>query len=155
MSLPLAYDTPEMHVKLAMIAASYRRLIGEGLIPPGADPARAIWEHPRAIVAHGAEADPIFFFGNRVALARFEMTPEGFAEMPSRLSAGPVDREERQRALDAVAAKGFIAGYSGLRVSSTGKRFRIHGGMIWNLGGAGGALQGQAACFDRWDDLGN
>lgn len=112
-----------MQARLALIVASYRRLTGRELVPLAADPAQALWTARCAIVAHGTEADPIFFFGNRAALDRFDATPERFAAMPSRLSAEPMLREERQALLHRVTRDGFIDDYAGVRISATGRRF--------------------------------
>lgn len=142
-----------MRARLALIAASHRRLTGRPLVPPARDPVQALWAAPRAIIAHGIEPDPIFFFGNRFALDRFEMTLEAFTEMPSRLSAEPVLREERQALLDRVTRDGFIDDYSGIRISATGRRFRIERATVWNLIDEDGAIHGQAAAFDRTIDL--
>jgi hypothetical protein len=147
--LPMGFATPGMRSRLALITTSYRRLTGRELVAPGGD----LWTAPRAIVAHGIEADPIFFFGNRAALARFEMTPEQFATTPSRLSAEPMLREERQALLDRVTRHGFIDDYAGIRISATGRRFRIEAATVWNLIDEHGRVHGQAATFDRWTDL--
>ncbi len=142
-----------MRARLALIAASHHRLTGRALVPDGADPALALWEARAAIVAHGTQADPVFFFGNRAALDRFDTTLERFTAMPSRLSAEPMLRDERQALLDRVARDGFIDDYSGIRISAAGQRFRIERATVWNLIDAGGAVHGQAAAFDRWTDL--
>jgi len=136
-----------------LILSSYARLTGRALAAPANDPLEALWEAPRAIVAHGIEADPIFFFGNRIALARFEMTPEQFSRTPSRLSAEPLMREERQALLERVTRHGFIDDYAGVRISASGRRFRIEAATVWNLVDGDGAIHGQAATFDRWTDL--
>jgi N-carbamoylputrescine amidase len=62
--------------------------------------------------------------------------------MPSRLTAEAPDREERARLLAEVTAKGFIDHYSGVRVSSSGRRFRIEGAVVWNLIDQQGHLSG-------------
>jgi hypothetical protein len=108
---------------------------------------------PRVIVAKGTEADAIFFLGNRAALDRFEVTREAFTAMPARLSAEPMLREELQTLLDRVSRDGFIDDYSGIRISATGRRFRIEQATVWNLIEDQGAVHGQAATFDRWVDL--
>jgi hypothetical protein len=142
-----------MRARIALIAASYQRLTGRALEPSTADPAQALWAAPRAIVAHGTEADPIFFFGNRIALDRFDTTLEQFIAMPSRFSAEPMLRGERQGLLDRVNRDGFIDDYAGIRISATGRRFRIERATVWNLLDECGAIHGQAATFDRWIDL--
>ena len=151
--LPPHIDTPDMRSRLDLIAASYQRLTGRQLAPPAGDPARALWTAPRVIVAHGIEADPIFFFGNRAALDQFEMSLERFAAMPSRLSAEPMLREERQALLDRVARHGFVDDIAGIRISATGRRFRIERGTVWNLIDEHGSVHGQAATFDCRADL--
>ena len=62
---------------------------------------------------------------------------------PSRLSAEAPDRAERQALLDAVARNGFMTGYRGLRIASTGRRFWIEDGIVWELldGTASGAAR--------------
>jgi len=135
------------------IADSFARLLGRTLVDAGHDPVAALWNAPCAIVAHGVEADPIFFFGNRVALARFECDVVAFTAMPSRLSAEAPLREERQVLLDRVRDHGFIDDYRGVRISATGQRFRLEQAVVWNLIDRDGARHGQAACFDRWTML--
>ena len=142
-----------MRARLALIAESYRRLTGRALVPGGTDTAEALWEAPHVILAHGTEPDPIFFFGNRAALARFGMTLDAFAAMPSRLSAEPLHRDERQALLGRVTRDGFIDDYGGNRIAADGSRFRVEGATVWNLIDADGAVHGQAATFDRWTPL--
>ena len=146
--LPPHFDTPDMRSRLELIATSYRRLTGRELAEPATDAAQALWSASRVIVAHGIEADPIFFFGNRAALDQFEMTPERFTAMPSRLSAEPMLREERQALLDRVSRDGFTDDIAGIRISATGRRFRIAQGTVWNLIDAHGRIHGQAAAFN-------
>jgi hypothetical protein len=140
--------------RIALIADSFHRVTGQNLVPPGADPATALWAAPMVVLAHGTEADPVFFYGNRTALELFETIAADLVRMPSRYSAEPMEREERMRFLQAVAARNFIADYSGIRISQRGQRFRIAQATVWNLLDADGAIRGQAACFDRWEPLG-
>ena len=107
----------------------------------------AVWNAPRAIVAHGTEADPIFFYGNRLALQLFEMSFDQFARLPSRLSAEPLARTARARLLEQVSQRGYVDDYSGMRVASSGRRFMITGGTVWNLVDETGIRHGQAATF--------
>ena len=151
--LPARFAAPEMRARLSLIAESYRRLTGRDLVVPAADIAAALWAAPRVIVAHGTQPDPIFFFGNRMALERFETTLDQFTAMPSRLSAEPLLREARQALLDRVARDGFIDDYAGVRISAKGHRFRIEQAVVWNLLDDDGTVCGQAATFDRWTDL--
>src|SRR5690349_4597252 len=100
-----------------LIAESFARVTGGSLIPPGGDPAAAVWSHSSVIVAHGTEDDPLFFYGNRAALTLFELPAAEFAGMPSRLSAEPGDRATRAVLMEQVARDNFVRGYSGVRVS--------------------------------------
>ena len=100
-----------------------------------------------AIVAHGTEPDPLFFFANRAALGAFAATTGQFIGMPSRLSAEVPQRDARQALLDQVAARGFIDNYSGIRVRLSGERFRIEKATVWNLLDMSGTRHGQAAAF--------
>src|ERR1035437_6757302 len=111
----------ELRLILALIAESFQRLTGKPLVD---DPSpESLWNAPRVIVAHGTEADPVFFYGNRMALDVFEMDFASFTRLPSRYSAEPMNREERARLLERVSRDGFIDDYAGVRISATGKRF--------------------------------
>lgn len=137
--------------RLRVLAECFQRLTGAPLLPQlpddGTELAAALWSAPFAIVAHGTEADPIFFYGNRYALACFEMTFADFTRLPSRLSAEPVNQAAREQALREVAERGWLAGYSGMRIAQSGRRFRITECTLWNLADAAGTPQGQAAIF--------
>lgn len=135
--------------RLELIVSSFERLTGRRL----AEDAAALWSAPRAVVAHGLQPDPVFFYGNRLALALFETAADAFARMPSRLSAEPLLRDERARLLARVAADGFIDDYAGVRISASGRRFRIEQAVVWTLVDEGGVTHGQAATFDRWTRL--
>ncbi|TNC98888.1 MAG: MEKHLA domain protein [Gallionellaceae bacterium] len=136
---------------LRLIVESYLRLTGKPLIsnvPCDEDELReALWTAPRAIVAHGTEADPIFFYGNRWALELFEMSEEEFARLPSRLSAEPLAQEARLKLLEQVSQQGYVDGYSGMRIAKSGKRFMITEATVWDLLDEAGGFHGQAAVF--------
>ncbi|MGR9071580.1 MAG: MEKHLA domain-containing protein [Gammaproteobacteria bacterium] len=141
---------------VGLLSTSFRLLLGKSLLDDGFDEmeaARRLFHAPFAVVSHGTEEDPIFNYGNLKALELFELSWEELTSLPSRLSAGPVDREERQRLLEAVSAKGYIENYSGVRISKTGKRFRIENAVVWNLLDGNDVYCGQAARFDEWTYL--
>lgn len=108
-----------------------------------------LFDAPFALVSHGIEADPIFNFANRKALDIFGYSWEAFTGLPSRLSAEPMAREERQHLLDQVTTKGYIDDYSGVRIASDGGRFRIVNAVVWNLLDEKGKHVGQAAKIDQ------
>lgn len=138
--------------RLALIEESFARLTGRPLLPGGGG-AEALWAAPFVALAHGTQADPPFFYGNRLALQLFEVTAEQLLAMPSRLSAEAPDRDERARLLAEVTRRGFIADYAGVRISATGRRFRIERATVWNLLDARGQRHGQAAAFADWTRL--
>lgn len=73
--------------------------------------------------------------------------------MPSRLTAETPERAERQRLLDRVSERGFVDDYSGVRVSSAGRRFRITGATVWDVCDDEGTRVGQGAMFSTWESL--
>ncbi len=149
-AIPKPIWNDEARARIARIATSYHALTGRDLIPPSNDIAHALWTAPTAIVAHGTEPDPIFFFGNETALRLFEMSFEDFTRLPSRLSAEPLARDERARLLYRVTRLGIIDDYAGVRISATGRRFHIANAAVWNLTNAQGHPAGQAAAFTDW-----
>lgn len=145
--VPALYREPQRAARIALVAESHVRLLGRPLVEPGPDVVAALWGSPLAVVAHGTEPDPVFFFGNAAALAAFETDAEAFARMPSRLSAEAPLRGDRQTLLDRVTANGFIDDYAGIRISAKGRRFHIGPAVVWNVIDAEGRRHGQAACF--------
>ncbi len=120
----------------------------------GLDPqdlSREIFESPFVVASHGTEGDPILNYGNRAALSLWEMSWEEFTSTASRYTAEAPNREERARLLKAVTANGFIDDYSGIRISKSGRRFRIARATVWNLLNENGTCCGQAAMFSDWE----
>jgi MEKHLA domain len=79
------------------------------------------------------------------------MSWEELTRTPSRLTAEAPNREERARLLDTVTRHGFIADYSGIRISKNGRRFHIRQATVWNLISPTGHPCGQAAMFSHWE----
>lgn len=138
---------------VAILVTSFRSLGLGDLIASQADAiemAQRLFEAPFAVVSHDAAADPVFNYGNRKALELFEMGWKDFTRLPSRLSTEPLNQAERNRLLETVRGQGFINDYQGVRISATGRRFRIEHAVVWNLSKPDGSFYGQAACFSRW-----
>lgn len=154
LSLPEFYREPEATRKIARIASSFRLLTGRELVPTSSDPVLTLWQAPQVIVAHGTEADPLFFFANHAALGRFETNLDLFIGSPSRFSAEAPVRAERDALLVRVRRDGYIDDYVGVRISAKSRRFRIEQATVWNLIDEHGAVHGQAAAFDQWTELG-
>ena len=132
---------------------SYRHWTGHELLPrvgTAFDQAVALNQAPFVVVSHGTEADPILNYGNVVALKLWEMSLAQFLQTPSRLTADPMHRDERSRLLERTRRNGYVDDYQGIRISSTGHRFRIDRATVWNLLNAAGDPVGQAATFSDW-----
>ena len=144
----------ENHV--AILRKSLRHWTGQDLVDldiDGRDAAEFLYHAPFVLLSHDSSADPVFTYANRAGQRLFEMTWADFLKTPSRHSAEPVNREERERILREVASRGFIDQYQGVRISKTGRRFFISEAVVWNLLGMDGRLCGQAAMFDRWKSV--
>jgi hypothetical protein len=151
-----AAATEQVRAHLVMLTRSFHHWTGRELLPglpPGPELAAAIFAAPFVLVSHGTEADPILNYGNREALELWEMSWEVLTCTPSRLTAESPNREERSRLLARVTRDGFIDNYSGVRISKSGRRFRIDQAIVWNLLNAAGQPAGQAAMFYRWEFL--
>lgn len=139
-----------------LLIASYFRVTGRELVEQKGtreELARALYEAPYGVVSHGVSEDPVFNYGNRTALGLFEMSWREFVKLPSRESAEALNREARQKLLERVNEFGFVDGYRGVRISSTGRRFRIEGTTVWNVVDENNVYRGQAAVFYRWSAL--
>ena len=137
-----------------MLPADVAEAASVGQKPGVCDPvglAQKVFEAPFVLVSHGTEADPVLNYGNAAALALWEMSWEELTRTPSRLTAEAPNREERAKLLETVSRHGFIDDYSGVRISKSGRRFRIRRATVWNLLAADGKPCGQAAMFDRWE----
>lgn len=150
------WQKPAVIAQTQLIARSLRHWTGRDLLPGLFNPAglaRYVYEAPFVLVSHGTESDPVLNYGNQTALALWEMSWDELTNTPSRLTAEAPNREERARLLASVTANGFIDNYSGIRISKTGRRFRIAQATVWNLLDERGNHAGQAAMFSHWEFL--
>ena len=141
------------HVDLLL--SNYRRWLKRDLSPPffakeSSSDAEALFTTDFALVSHGVETDPLFNYGNQTALRLFGLEWGSFVCLPSRKSAEMPDRREPARLLYAVYTQGLIDDYTGIRISASGRRFRIDKATVWNLVDQDGRYRGQASCFDAW-----
>ena len=146
-------DNDYLAAHIDLLRSSLLRLAGRDLIAGEPSPGQAaerIWHAPFALLSHDTAPDPILTYANRCALELFELTWEQMVETPSRLTAEALQREERARLLALVSSRGYVDDYAGVRVSRTGRRFRIEAATVWNLQDAAGRRRGQAAMFARW-----
>lgn len=136
-----------------LLLDNFARLLGRDLIGRTGDAegdARRLYAAPFAVLSHGTESDPVLNYANATALELWETTLETLLTTPSRLTAEPLAQDAREKVLKETAARGFLSGYSGIRISATGRRFRIANVTIWNLAHDDGRPAGQAATFDQW-----
>jgi hypothetical protein len=140
-----------------ILAGSFERLLGRPLAPGlpagGRALVQALYDAPAVIVSHGLEPDPVFWFANRAAQALWEMDWDRFTRTPSRLSVEPDERATREALLRRAAERGYISDYRGVRVSASGRRFRIEDVILWEVADERGVRHGQAATFARWKYL--
>lgn len=139
-----------------MLIETHYLLTGRHLIEPTGDKeenAHRLFEAPFVVVSAAADSEQVLNYGNATALALWEMEWDTFVQTPSRLTAEPDHRNERAAFLRRVHEAGFIDDYSGIRISSTGRRFLIARATVWNTTDQSGHHNGQAATFSSWEYL--
>ncbi|HEX3133007.1 MAG TPA: MEKHLA domain-containing protein [Planctomycetota bacterium] len=150
----LAWLTDDIARRCRVLADSFAHLLGRPLLADiSADDrtlARRLYEAPVVIVSHGNESDPLFWFANRTAQRLWEMDWSHFTRTPSRLSAEADERAMRETLLRRAEENGYIDDYRGVRISASGRRFRIEEVILWNLADERGQRIGQAATFAHW-----
>lgn len=139
-----------------LLLNSYYHWLNYELIPRSGnsqEQSHLLFDSPFVVVSHGLQEDPTLNYGNRAALALWEMTWDELTQTPSRLTAEPLARLEREQMLYRASQHGFINDYRGIRISKTGKRFLVDGAIVWNVVDSQGRQQGQAATFSHWKFL--
>lgn len=147
---------PEWITHTQILLDSYRRWVGTELIDRNGtaeEQAERLFLAPFVVVSHGTQADPILNYGNQTALRLWEMDIATLLQTPSRYTADPMHRDERAVLLERTARDGYVDDYQGIRISATGRRFRIDRATVWNLVDASGQRVGQAATFSEWQFL--
>ncbi len=134
---------------------SYEKCSGRPLLSAKTMPelVREAAQAPFVLVGHDARPEPVFSFGNALALQLWDLSWNEFTSMPSHRSAEPMLRDERDQFLSEVQQHGIARGYSGIRISKHGRRFRIEDVTCWNVMDDRGHHVGQAACYPRWTFL--
>ncbi|WP_373232517.1 MEKHLA domain-containing protein [Cohnella sp.] len=144
----------EAHSK--MLIESYKRVTGNSLLEVQVNTsmcAEALFNAQFVLLSHGTELDPVLNYGNRLALELWEMDWSTFTSTPSRLTAEPMERGQREKLLENARTQGFSADYTGVRISRSGRRFEIRNAIIWSVLDSYGRYQGQAAVFSEWNPL--
>ena len=136
-----------------LLLNSFRHWTGRELLERAGDrasQAQALFLSPFVVVSHGLGEDPLLNYGNQAALELWEMTWEDLTRTPSRLTAEPTNRAEREGMLEQARTRGYLDTYRGVRISSTGRRFLVENALIWNVVDAEEQRVGQAATFSQW-----
>lgn len=154
----LPHDIPKSFIEeqTAVILNSYRHWTGRELLSLSStktDLMTALFFAPFVVVTSDSAADPILNYGNKQGLQLWEMSWKQLTQTPGRHTAEPMHRDERQGFLDTVQKKGFIDNYSGIRISSSGRRFKIEQATVWNLIDQNLRFVGQAATFQSFKYL--
>lgn len=139
-----------------LLERSFRRLLGKELFPENGDGRQlgyAAFHASFVLLSHDTGEDPVFNYANLKGLELFEYSWQEFIQTPSRLSAEPVHRSERDRLLAEVSLKGYLENYQGVRITKSGRRFLIKDAVVWNLSDEDGRYAGQAAKFAEWEFL--
>jgi MEKHLA domain len=140
-----------------LLTRTYRRLLGEDLVPPGmTGPEGARWLYesaPFMLLAHNTESDPVFIYGNKAAQQRFEYEWDELIQLPSRLSAAAPDRNERGTFIERVTNDGCARDYRGIRIAKSGKPFWIEQARLWQLVDDDGRHHGLAAMIPATADF--
>ncbi len=129
---------------------SYTRLTGRTLIQrinPDEDFLN-IEKGEFVLVSHNDSKNPVLSYGNHFALRLWEMSWDDFVKTPSSKTAEVDLRGDRSTMLKIVSKQGYFDNYEGIRISSTGKRFKIKNAIIWNVNDDNGKFIGQAAYFE-------
>ena len=148
-----AWTDPAVIEWSQLLLNSFRRWTGRELLERVGDPAyqaHALFLSPFVVVSHGAEEDPLLNYGNQMALDLWELPWDQFVQTPSRLTAEPINRAEREWMLEQAKVRGYLDTYRGVRITSTGRRFLVDNARIWNVVDAQGQRVGQAASFSHW-----
>ena len=157
--MPKISEFQEQHAR--RLVDSFKAVTGKDLIKLNKEKAigQQLFEAPFVVVSHNGADDPVLNYGNSIALNLWEMSWEGFTQTPSRQTAEPEFRNDRAAMLQQAKDKGYFDNYTGIRISSSGKRFLIEKAIIWTVPSVEGSddprLQkaGQAATFSYWKYL--
>ena len=158
---PPPWLTPASQSLALSLLSNYQRAFGTPLIAGLAADAspllvtQELFAAELVLLAHdgadpSSDPGPRLIYANRAALRLWQRPWAELVGMPSRLTAEPAERASRRQALLAAQAKEAIAGYSGIRIDSRGRRFQIEGARLLTLRDEAGQPCGQAACFSRW-----
>ena len=152
-----AWLTPESRQIADRIVAGHLLGFGRPLLA-SSDPAhlaQELFQLTTVVLAHdgaapGGDPGPRLIYANAAALRLWRRSWHDQVGLPSRLTAEPQERAGRARMLATALQQHASEGYSGVRISKSGRRFQIHNARLWTLWGPGDQPCGQAAAFSSW-----
>ena len=149
---PAPWLTPGKQQLAHCILRSFERAFARPLLAGdnGAHAPQELFGADTVVLAHDGGADPALIYANAAALQLWERPWAEMIGMPSRLTAEPQERAGRARMLATALHQHASEGYSGVRISKSGRRFQIHNARLWTLWGPGDQPCGQAAAFSSW-----
>ena len=153
----LPWKDPFVFTWTTLLLESYHFWMGKPLLPLSDDSpenlAKRVYEAPFVIVSHNNLPDPLLNYGNELALQLWEMAWDEFIGTPSRLTAEPMNQEERSRMLQRATKDGYICDYRGIRIAKSGRRFLVENAIVWNIFDKHQCYQGQTSTFSQWTFL--
>ena len=139
-----------------LLLDSYRHWMKQELIDRGvtfSEQSHQLFESSFVVVSHGMQNDPILNYGNRTALALWEMSWE---ELTSTRHASPPNlpiRKNVPRCFNGQHNMDSLMIIEESAFQRPGKRFLVERAIVWNVVDDQGQKQGQAATFSKWSFL--
>ena len=142
---------------VARVGRSFGRVTGRDFFADtGIDPknaGRGAWAGSFALLTHRGDEKAMLNYANPFAMRLWECGWDALVSSPSSATAPAQDSEARDVLLDKVARDNFVSGYSGRRVSFTGRLFLIQDVTVWRLLDESSASFGVGAFFRRYQYL--
>ena len=134
-----------------LLTGSFAAARRQKLVPEGTDAEWLYADAPFAVLAHdsGLRSQIRLCQQLRASLLRVRLGRDHDDAVAALGRAGRIAPGGRHL-LDAVARRGFMSGYRGLRVAKSGRHFTIEDGIVWELIDPNGMRHGQAATFSSW-----
>ena len=143
---PAPWLTPGKRQLAEQLLRSHHQAFGR----PLAASAQELFSADLVVLAHDGSSDPCLTYANAAALQLWERPWSAMVGMPSRLWRSCGSAVSRALALQQALNQQAIEGYSGIRISSSGRRFQIQNARLWSLQDPDGHACGQAAAFSDW-----
>lgn len=136
---------------LQKVLASHLCVVGKPLL--AGLHGRDVWSGDFALLTHRGDPQAMLNYGNAFALRPWEFDWDQFSATPSSATAPEEGRAAREEMMQQVIQNGFVTGYSGQRISRTGRLFLIQDVTIWRLLEESGESLGVGAFFRHYQYL--